>query len=61
MEEAVLVLREQTERVNSVKAWADANGFHSSFVGDVLRGRREPSERLLEAMGVKKVVTYEFV
>ncbi len=40
----------------TVKAWAKAHGFHPSYVGDVLSQRRPPSDRLLSALGLKRII-----
>lgn len=43
----------------SQREFAKAVGLSPAYVGDVLLGRREPSERFLDAIGVEKVVRYE--
>ena len=60
-DETIEVLRNHTKNGTTVIAWAASHGFNHSFIYDVLHGRRKPSERLLAAVGIKKVVTYEFV
>jgi hypothetical protein len=39
-------------------AWASRNGVSASFVCDVLKGRREPSEAILTPLGLRRVVGY---
>lgn len=56
----------QIEVVNALKkavgasqnAWAKSNGLVTSYVNDVINGRRGPSPSILKALGLEKVVTY---
>ena len=41
-----------------MKTWAARHGFSIAFVSAVLTGRKGPSERLCEAMGIRKLTTY---
>jgi hypothetical protein len=38
--------------------FAQDNDMSAAYVNDVLRGRREPGQKILNAVGVEKVVTY---
>lgn len=40
------------------KAFGDANDISASYVSDVLRGNREPSHKILAALGLEKIVSY---
>ena len=40
-------------------AFAHEIGIGESYLCDVLKGRRDPGPTFLEAMGLRKVVTYE--
>jgi len=51
-------LKDVCNSFGSQKGWAFANGFHPSFVTDVLSGRRDITERLLEALDWECVCTY---
>lgn len=42
----------------SAVAWSQAHSLHPSFVSDVSNGRRPPSKRILDALGLEEVVTY---
>lgn len=42
----------------SVKRWALSNGFTVAFVYMVLRGKKAPSARMCEALGIRKAVEY---
>lgn len=39
-------------------SWAKANGISPAYVSDVIQGRREPGEKILKALGLKRVVSY---
>lgn len=40
-------------------AWARANGLSAQYVNDVLVGRRAPGKGILDALNLRRVVTYE--
>ena len=39
-------------------AFAKEFGFSPQYLGDVLNGRRDPGEKILDAVGYERVVTY---
>lgn len=39
-------------------AFAEDNDLSAAYVNDVLRGRREPGKKILDAVGVERVTTY---
>ena len=43
----------------SQQAFAKAHGISPQYLSDVLRGRRDPGQKLLDAMGLKRVVSYQ--
>lgn len=43
----------------SQKEAAASMGVAPSYLSDVARGRREPGEKILAALGLKRVVQYE--
>lgn len=43
----------------SAAEWARRNGFSRAYVSAVLRGITDPSPRLLQALGLVRVVSYE--
>lgn len=49
-------LDEAATKHGSVSAFARATGFAPSYVHDVISGRRPPSKKLLDALGLKRVV-----
>lgn len=40
------------------KAWAIANGVSQQYVNDVLAGRRDPGDAILNAMNIERVTSY---
>jgi len=39
-------------------AFAEDNNLSAAYVNDVLRGRREPGEKILDAVGVERITVY---
>jgi hypothetical protein len=39
-------------------AFAQDNEMSATYVSDVLKGRREPGKKIIEAVGVEKVTVY---
>jgi hypothetical protein len=50
----------QVAEAGTIKAWADAHGVSPAYVGDTIKGRHEPAGKLLEALGLERVVTYRW-
>ncbi len=42
----------------SQSAWARCADVSQAYVNDVLRGRREPGEAILQALGLERVTAY---
>lgn len=51
-------LRAACERAGSQKRWAQINGVSDAYVCDVLSGRREPGDAILNGLGLERVVSY---
>lgn len=51
-------MRAAVEQAGSQRAFAEQHKISLQYVNDVLRGRREPGQRILDALGVEKVVSY---
>lgn len=43
----------------SLRLFAEAHGISPSYLSDIRAGHRAPGDKLLKAMGVRKVVLYE--
>lgn len=57
--EFVKYLKEQVEIIGTQREAAKAWGISYQFLNDLLRGRRDPSPAILNALGMKKVVDYK--
>jgi hypothetical protein len=40
-------------------AFAQDNALSAAYVNDVLRGRREPGRKILDAVGVERITVYK--
>ena len=52
-------LAEMCAAAGGQKAWALSNGLSQQYVSDVLKRRRSAGQKLLSAMGLERVVTYQ--
>lgn len=57
MENPIIELREMVSRATQ-KAVADQLGFSQQYLSDVLHGRKEPGAKILDALGLERVITY---
>ncbi|GGD43958.1 hypothetical protein [Aureimonas glaciei] len=55
------ILAAACRTAGSAKAWAAANGCSPSYVAEVLAGTRDPGPKILDGLGVEKVVGYRRV
>jgi DNA-binding transcriptional regulator YdaS (Cro superfamily) len=51
-------LRAAIQVAGSQKAFAKAHGVSQQYISDVLMGRRGAGEKLLDALGLERVVSY---
>lgn len=51
-------LRRQVDSAGSQKALAARLGVSPQYLNDVLLGRKEPGEGILEPLGLERVVSY---
>jgi hypothetical protein len=58
-EEFLTYLRQQAQAHGSQKALAAHLRINPAWLSDILRGRRDPGQKLLEALGFRRVVSYE--
>lgn len=47
------VIRERIRAAGTGRGWAEAHGFSSPFVSDLLNGKRGTSDRVLAAVGMR--------
>lgn len=57
-QEVIEHLRVACQNAGGQKAFAKLYRFSTAFVSDVVNGKRHPSDRILEAIGLERVVTY---
>ena len=57
MENPIIELRNLVEQA-SQKSVATKLGFSQQYLCDVLRGRKEPGAKILDALGLERVITY---
>ena len=52
-------LRRACAEAGGQKHWADHKGVSEQYLSDVLNARKEPGPLILEALGLRRVVSYE--
>lgn len=57
----IRILRRACAKTGSQAIFAASHGLSAAYVSDVLQGRRVPAERMLNAIGVERVVLYRKV
>jgi hypothetical protein len=56
-EEKVVAMIRAEKGVKSFRRYADELGCSGTFLFDVLNGRRRPSDKMLERLGLRRVET----
>ena len=51
-------LQRAIDRKGTAAAWCREHEIARSYVSDVLGGRQEPAGKLLDALGIERVVSY---
>lgn len=51
-------LRRATEKAGTALNWARAHDVSTAYLSDVMTGKRQPGEKILDALGLERVVTY---
>jgi hypothetical protein len=54
--EIVQLLRAEVKEAGSQEAWAKKAGIDRSFVNKVLHGTKQPTKKMILALGLRKVV-----
>jgi DNA-binding phage protein len=54
--EIVQLLRAEVKKAGSQTAWAKRVGIERSFVNFVLHGRKQPTEKIILALGLRRVL-----
>lgn len=55
----VRLIIDEVNKLGGQKAFADTHGMSPQYVNDVVNWRRDPSEKILTAIGYKKLILYE--
>ena len=58
-DELVQLLQHKIQQAGTQTAVAKELGITPAYLGDVLRGKREPGPSVLNALGLRSVITYE--
>jgi len=58
-DELVKLLQQEVQRKGTQAALAKELGITAAYLGDVLNGKRMPGPTLLNALGFRRVITYE--
>ena len=59
-EEVRRILRSACENRGGQKNFAEFARVSQQYVSDVLNGKREPGEAILDALNIERVVTYRY-
>ena len=59
LEEFLQYVRQLAREQGSQQALAAKCGINASWLSEILKGRRDPGKKLLDALGFRRVVTYE--
>jgi hypothetical protein len=54
-------LRLAIDRAGSQRRWCDEHRAHASMVSEILRGLREPTAQIADALGYRRVILFEAV
>ena len=52
-------LRAAIEAAGGQQSFAKAHGFTPAYINDVVHGRRALADRILMAIGIKRVISFE--
>lgn len=58
--EFMLFLHDKIREAGDQKTLAKQLGVSQGYLSDVLLGRREPADKILTCLGLRRVVTFEF-
>lgn len=58
LSEVITLLAARCKEHGSQRAFAEMHDVSAQYVTDVLRKHREPGEKILDALGLQKVIVY---
>ncbi len=53
------IVRKEAAKAGGIPVWCRQNNISDSFLYEVLRGMREPSAKLSNAVGYRRVIRFE--
>lgn len=56
--DVMTILKRETDKAGSQKAYAAAIGVSAQYLSDVLSGTKAPGEKILKALGLRKIAIY---
>lgn len=59
IEDVLELIRREVKACGTQQAFAVKVGITQGYVNDILRRKREPGPKVLEALGLEKVVVYK--
>lgn len=59
--EILALIERSCKEAGGQKAWAEAIGVSQAYVSDVLARKRNPGDKILDALGLRMVPYYEVV
>jgi transcriptional regulator with XRE-family HTH domain len=57
-DELMKLIQQRVEQTGTQAALARELGITAVYLGDVLSGKREPGPKILDALGIRRVITY---
>lgn len=58
LSEVITLLATRCKEHGSQRAFAEMHDISAQYVTDVLKRKREPGEKILDALGLEKIVSY---
>ena len=53
------LVRQEAAKVGGIPVWCKSHKISDSFLYEVLRGQREPSAKLANTLGYRRVIRFE--
>lgn len=61
LHDVIKMIRGEAEKVGLQKDLAKKFGVSAQYISDILNGRREPGDAILKPLGLRRVITYEWI
>lgn len=53
------LLRNACDKAGDQKTFSEKTGISQQYISDVLRGKREPGQAILDVLGLERIVSYQ--